>query len=78
MGIRTIHEKKLLSHCKNLAGRTEWDRQIVNIFAPQAHYYVINEILRPIFYLSQNGNTNSAHKLKLLVQYLKIHIKDST
>ena len=66
MGIRTIHEKKLLSHCKNLAGRTEWDRQIVNIFAPQAHYYVINEILRPIFYRSQKWKYQQRTQIEIV------------
>lgn len=53
MGVRSKYEVDLFSHCKNVAGRTEWDRQITNIFAPMAKYYVINEILRPVFYFSQ-------------------------
>lgn len=53
MGVRTVRERELFAHCKNLAGRTEWDRQIANVFAPQARYHVINEILRPFLYRSQ-------------------------
>lgn len=52
MQIRAIHEKELFHCCKNIAGRTLWDKMIAEIYAPQAHYYTINEILRPIFYSS--------------------------
>lgn len=53
MGVRTVRERELFAHCKNLAGRTKWDQQIANVFAPQAQYHIINEILRPVLYRSQ-------------------------
>ena len=66
MGIRTIYEKELLSHCKNLAGRTEWDQQIANIFAPQAQYYIINEILRPAFYRSRKWKYQQRTRIEIV------------
>lgn len=35
---------------RHLTGRTEWDRTVSSILAPQASYYHIDEILRPAFY----------------------------
>lgn len=52
MKARAREEIKLFSYCKNIAGRTYWDKTIANLYAPQANYYTINEILRPIFYES--------------------------
>ena len=66
MGVRTIREKELFTHCKNLAGRTEWDRQIANIFAPQAQYHIINEILRPIFYRSQKWKYQQRTQIEIV------------
>lgn len=55
MKARAREEIKLFSYCKNIAGRTYWDKTIANLYAPQANYYTINEILRPIFMNLQNG-----------------------
>lgn len=66
MGMRTIRERNLFAHCTNLAGRTKWDSQIANIFAPQAHYYVINEILRPAFYRSQKWKYKKHKQIEIV------------
>lgn len=44
-------EKHILSISKHIIGRTEWDKHISMLLAPQAQYYHGNEILRNEFYL---------------------------
>lgn len=39
-----------LNHSKHIAGRTKWDKMISNLYASNAEYYIIDEVLRPIFY----------------------------
>ena len=43
-------EKRHFSQAKNIIGRTRWDRSISKIYAPNAQYFHINEVLRPVFY----------------------------
>lgn len=43
-------EKLYLKSAKHIIGRTDWDRNIMRILAPEAKYYLGNEILRPQFY----------------------------
>ncbi len=43
-------EIEILSLCKNIIGRTDWDRRIAQLLAPKARYYIGQEMLRPIFY----------------------------
>lgn len=48
---RSIHrEKKIFQAASNVIGRTEWDREAMEILAPQAKYHYGGEILRPCFY----------------------------
>lgn len=49
----TIHSKKeqiYLSKCNNIIGRTDWDRRISRILAPNSTYFHCDEILRGPFY----------------------------
>lgn len=39
-----------LKHCKHIIGRTDWDRRITRILAPQSNYFHGNEILKNGFY----------------------------
>lgn len=43
-------ERMIYSYCKNFFGRTDWDKQLVNIMSPNADYYYCGEILRNPFY----------------------------
>lgn len=66
MRFRTLREIDLFKHCGNFAGRTNWDRQIADVFAPQANYYVINEVLRPIFYYSKKWQPHHRDRLEIV------------
>jgi len=43
-------ELKILRSCHYFAGRTAWDRDVVRVANPEAHYYHVDEVLRPPFY----------------------------
>lgn len=45
-------EKEILKNTNYLIGRTDWDRRVASILAPQAKYYYGGEILRKPFYES--------------------------
>ena len=47
---RSIREQKILKECKFIIGRTDWDRRITKIFAPQSIYYYCDELIREEFY----------------------------
>ena len=64
--IRATKEKELFSYCQNIAGRTHWDKAIANLYAPQANYYTINEILRPVFYKSSKWNRKRRETIEIV------------
>ena len=43
-------EKKYFKRSYYLMGRTSWDREVSNLLSPNAIYFNIDEVLRPIFY----------------------------
>ncbi|MFL0681958.1 MAG: glycosyltransferase family 4 protein [Algoriphagus aquaeductus] len=47
---RTENEFKILSNCPNVLGRTNWDRRVMSILAPNARYFHGDEILREQFF----------------------------
>lgn len=46
-------EQKNLKGCKNVIGRTGWDRRISRILAPESTYFHNDEILRDQFYCAE-------------------------
>lgn len=44
-------------------GRTDWDRRITGILAPNSQYFVVNEALRDSFYLNEWGMDAPKNKL---------------
>jgi len=54
-----IERKNLLSSCF-IIGRTDWDRRVTSILAPNSKYYHCDEIIRDIFFKTEwKGNNNS-------------------
>jgi glycosyltransferase involved in cell wall biosynthesis len=45
-----FREEKILEHAKYVMGRTDWDRRISRILAPNSMYFTVNEVLRDAFY----------------------------
>lgn len=46
-------ERRILSSVKYVLGRTEWDKKITELMAPQANYYYCSEMIRPAIYNSK-------------------------
>ncbi len=47
---QTKREITDLKNCKNIIGRTDWDRRITRILAPDSRYFHNDEVLRDSFY----------------------------
>lgn len=47
---RIIRENSILKSCHYFMGRTNWDKQLINLYSPNASYYHCDEMLRPAFY----------------------------
>ncbi len=54
---RSVIESNSFKYCKYLFGRTEWDRRVVSVVAPQAKYIHCHEILRDEFYQANWNKT---------------------
>jgi glycosyltransferase involved in cell wall biosynthesis len=54
--VKAKRESKILKESKYLIGRTAWDKKVVSLFAPKAHYFHVDEALRSIFYNTQTKN----------------------
>ena len=48
--VRSMREKELFKHVRYAMGRTSWDREMLQLFAPEAKYFHVDEILREPFY----------------------------
>jgi len=46
-------EKRILAAVEGVLGRTEWDYAHTRLTNPEANYYHVGEIMRPVFYESQ-------------------------
>ncbi|MBN9383795.1 MAG: glycosyltransferase family 4 protein [Chitinophagaceae bacterium] len=47
---RAKTEQEILKNAKYVAGRTDWDRRVCRVMAPDAHYFHVDEVLRKQFY----------------------------
>lgn len=54
---RTKIEEKYICNVQYFMGRTDWDKTISNFLSPNAKYFRVNEVLRPIFYNINEVNT---------------------
>ncbi|MCK9204696.1 MAG: glycosyltransferase family 4 protein, partial [Bacteroidales bacterium] len=59
-------EKICFSRSKCLVGHTEWDKNVSLLMAPQAKYFHIDEVLRPIFYLTKKENYRKGKTIKIV------------
>ena len=50
MHARAEREAALWKKVRIVMGRTEWDCQMTQLFAPKAQYYHVDEVLRQVFY----------------------------
>lgn len=50
MGFQARREERCLPQIRNFAGRTSWDRQVVQLMSPGSRYFHVDRVLKPIFY----------------------------
>lgn len=53
IAVRSEYEKSLFIKVKYAAGRTHWDKLMLDLYSPTSKYYTVNEVLRPVFYNSR-------------------------
>lgn len=46
-------ESEILEQTRYVMGRTDWDKRITRVLAPQSKYFQVDEVIRPCFYTSQ-------------------------
>lgn len=63
---RSVRENHYLSKANYIFGRTFWDRDCTLALNPRRKYYVVNEILRPEFYIKQWKGFTSDNKVKIV------------
>lgn len=60
-------ERRIFGKCKLYMGRTEWDRRVVEMLAPNSTYYRCEELLRPEFYqIKPQAKKSCSKQLKLI------------
>lgn len=62
----TKRELEIFKNCSYFIGRTQWDKQISQLFSPNSKYYTCNEILRPEFYYAQAWDVHNRNKLVVI------------
>lgn len=68
-------EERILKRNRYFMGRTEWDRDICKLFAPDAQYFYCSEILRDPFYSAQPWKYGQSAGLKLMSTLSKTDYK---
>lgn len=63
-------EMKMFRSCKYFIGRTDWDKNITRLLAPQATYFYCSEMLRPAIYNSEKVWTISDNQKKHIVSII--------
>lgn len=63
---QALREDAYFPVTKNLMGRTAWDRGITSLLMPQAKYFSVNEMLRPIFYKVAPWQSKQRTKTKII------------
>ena len=71
----TSREAIILSNCKFFMGRTDWDRSISKLYAPNSRYFYCSEVLRDVFYEARPWEIKENPKLILVSTISKTSYK---
>ena len=66
---RSLREQKILLKSKHIIGRTNWDKRISGLLAPNGHYYIGQEMLRPAFYNKQWDKSNLLDTINIVTVF---------
>lgn len=61
--------KRELEHLKNssfIMGRTCWDKEITRFYSPSSHYFHVDEVLRPPFYVAHTRKKNVENTIEVV------------
>lgn len=72
---RGVAEQKLLAQCKNIIGRTDWDRRCVEEINPNVNYYHNGENLRSVFYSGDKWTYDKCEKHSIFVSQATYALK---
>lgn len=62
----TNRELTILKNCKWIMGRTNWDKELSQLFSEHRNYFYCSEMLRAPFYLTTPWNYNQKGKIKII------------
>lgn len=65
----------ILKNCIYYMGRTEWDKSIASLYAPNSTYFYCSEVLRDVFYSATAWQKKERTKLKLVSTISKTSYK---
>ena len=65
MRLSAEREKEHIKKCKYIIGRTQWDKEIAELYNPNIQYFHVDEVLRTPFYNAGKWEFNGG-KLKLV------------
>lgn len=68
-------ESIILKNCKYYMGRTEWDKSVTNLYAPNSTYFYCSEMLREDFYTARAWKAKEDSKLILVSTISKTSYK---
>lgn len=63
---RGARERIFFSEAKHLMGRTTWVKDVADLVMPEAQYFEVNEVLRPIFYNGGQWKPKENKKIKIV------------
>ncbi|MBQ7290383.1 MAG: glycosyltransferase [Clostridia bacterium] len=72
---RGVFETRLLSECKNVIGRTNWDKRCTRLINPDIQYYHNGENLRSSFYSEERWNIENCEKYSIFVSQATYPLK---
>jgi len=62
---KAAREREILKNIKYIIGRTDWDRRIASVLAPNAQYFYNDEVLREEFYLAEPAKLDLKEKITI-------------
>ncbi|WP_031443976.1 glycosyltransferase family 4 protein [Arenibacter algicola] len=68
-------EAIILKNCKYYMGRTEWDKNVTSLYAPESRYFYCSEVLRDSFYDAKAWQQKKRTKLILVSTISKTSYK---
>lgn len=63
---KAAREQRILKQTRHVIGRTNWDKRVTRVMAPDSSYHINNEALRPVFYETRWNKQAFNQPLKII------------